>query len=82
MMDFFKKLEKKSNKITKLIGINNVPDFVQNKLFHKEYVKINILRNTNFVKSNCHKDEIIIVLHSVVSNNLKASLLELIECDA
>ena len=51
MMDFFKKLEKKSNKITKLIGINNVPDFVQNKLFHKEYVKINILRNTNLLKA-------------------------------
>ena len=82
MINFFKKFEKKWIKITKLIGINNAPDFVQNKLFHKEYVKINILRNTDFVKNNCHKDEIIIVLHSVVSNNLKASLLELIEYDA
>ena len=79
MMDFFKKLEKKSNKITKLIGINNVPDFVQHKLFHKEYVKINILRNTNFVKSNCHKDEIIIVLHSAVNSIIKAPLLKVIE---
>ena len=50
-----------------------MPDFIQNNLFDEEYIKANILRNTNFVKSNCHKDELIIVLHSVVNNNLKAS---------
>ena len=38
-----------------------------------------VLENTNFVKSNCHKDEIIIVLHSVVNNIIKASLLEVIK---
>ena len=59
-----------------------MPDFIQNNLFDEEYIKANILRNTNFVKSNCHKDELIIVLHSVVNNNLKASLLELIEYNA
>ena len=37
----------------------------------------NTLKNTNFVKSNCYKDELIIVLHSVINNNLKASLSEL-----
>ena len=41
-------------------------------------MRVNILRNTNFVKSICYKDEIIIVLHSVVNNNVKASFVELI----
>ena len=40
-------------------------------------MRANILRNTNFVKSDCFKDELIIILHSAVNNNLKA-LLELI----
>ena len=39
----------------------------------------NVLENTNFVKSNRHKGEIIIVLHSVVNSIIKASLLEVIE---
>ena len=37
----------------------------------------NTLKNTNFVKSNCYKDELIIVLHSVVNNNLKTLLQEI-----
>ena len=79
---FFQTIREIWNKITKLICINNAPDFVQKNLFDEEYIRANILRNTNFVKSNCHKDEHIIVLHSVVNINLKISLLELIECDA
>ena len=46
--------------------IYNTPDFVKYTLDDEEYI----------VKSNCHKDELIIVLHSVVNNNLKASLLK------
>ena len=38
-----------------------------------------VLENTNFVKSNCRKDEIIVVLHSVVNNIIKASLSEVIK---
>ena len=58
--------------------IDNVPDFVKTNVFdEEEYIRANILRNTNFVKSICYKDEITIVLHSVVNNKLKASLLEL-----
>ena len=38
-----------------------------------------VLENTNFVKSNCHKDEIIIVLHSAVNSIIKAPLLKVIE---
>ena len=75
---FFQTIREIWNKITKLICINNAPDFVQNNLFDEEYIRANILRNTNFVKSDCYKDELIIILHSAVNNNLKASLLELI----
>ena len=79
---FFQTIIEISNKITELIFINNAPDFVPNNLYDEEYIKANVLKNTNFVKSNCYKDELIIVLHSVVNNNLKASLLELIEYGA
>ena len=74
---FFQIIREIWNRITKLIGIKNAPDFVQNNLYDEEYIRANLLRNANFVESNCHKDEVIIVLHSVINNNLKASLLEL-----
>ena len=48
------------------------------KIIYEEYIT---LKNTNFVKSNCCKDELIIVLHSAVKNNLK-TLIELINYDA
>ena len=75
---FFQIIREIWNRITKLIGIKNAPDFVQNNLYDEEYIRANLLRNANFVESNCHKDEVIIVLHSVINNNLKASLLELV----
>ena len=66
------------NQIIKSININNAPNFVQNTLDeNSEYIEANVLENTNFVKSNCYKDELIIVLHSVINNNLKVSLSEL-----
>ena len=71
--------ENEWNKIIKLIGINYAPDFVKYSLDDEKYIMADVLENTNFVKSNCHKDEIIIVLHSVVNNIIKASLLEVIK---
>ena len=76
---FFRTIREMWNRITELIGINNAPDFVQNNLYDEEYIT---LKNTNFVKSNCCKDELIIVLHSAVKSNLKTSLIELINYDA
>ena len=75
---FFQTIKEIWNRITELIGIKNAPDFVQNNLYDEEYIK---LKNTNFVKSNCCKDELIILLHSAVKNNLKTSLTELINYD-
>ena len=63
-------------KITRLIGINNAPNFIKNSLDGEKYIAADVLKN--FVKSNCLKDNIIIVLHSVVNSNLNASLLELV----
>ena len=67
------------NKIIELIGINNALDFIKYTLDGEKYIMENVLENKNFVKSNCHKDELIIVLHSIVNNNLEASLLEVIK---
>ena len=59
--------------------IDNALDFVKATVFDdEEYIKTNIIRSANFVKSTCYKDNIIIVLHSAANNKLKASLLELI----
>ena len=61
--------------------IHNAPDFVKTIVYDdEEYIKANILINTNFVKNTCYKAEIIIVLHSDINSNFKASLLELINC--
>ena len=76
---FFQKMKETWNKIVKLIGINYAPDFVKHTLNYEKYIMADIFGNTNFVKSNCHKDEIIIVLHSVVNIIIKASLLEVTE---
>ena len=75
---FFQTMRKIWNQIIKSININNAPNFVQNTLDdNSEYIEANVLENTNFVKSNCYKDELMIVLHSAINNNLKASLSEL-----
>ena len=42
-----------------------------------KYIDADILKNTNFVKSNCLKDKIIIVQDSVINDILIASLLEI-----
>ena len=77
---FFETMREIWNKITKLMFIDKAPDFLKTIIYDdEEYLKANILRNTNFNKNSYYKDNIIIVLHSVINNNLKASLLELIK---
>ena len=65
------------NKIIELININNAPTFVKVTLDDEEYIEAAVLKNTSFVKSNCYKEKLIIVLHSVVNNVVNGSLLEL-----
>ena len=77
---FFETMREIWNKITKLMFIDKAPDFLKTIIYDdEEYLQANILRNTNFNKNSYYKDNIIIVLHSVINNNLKASLLELIK---
>ena len=75
---FFEEITKIWNKITRLIDINNAPNFIKNSLDGEKYIVAYVLKNTNFVKSSRLKDNIIFVLHSVVNSNLNASLLELV----
>ena len=74
---FFETIRAIWNKIIELININNAPNFVKYTLDDEEFIEADVLKNTSFIKSNCHKDKLIIVLHSVVNNILNASLLEL-----
>ena len=59
------------------IDIDDASTFVKNTLDDKECIEAYVLKNTNFVKSNCLKDKIIIVLDSVINDIFVASLLEL-----
>ena len=77
---FFETMREIWNKIIKLININNAPNFIENTLDdNSEYTEADVLENMRFVKRNCSKEEIIIILHSVVNNNLKRSLLQVIK---
>ena len=77
--EFVEKMREIWNKVIELININNAPNFVKDTLDNNsEFNDADVLQNTNFTKSNWYKDQLIIVLHSVV-NNLKASLLEVIK---
>ena len=78
--EFVEKMREIWNKVIELININNAPNFVKDTLDNNsEFNDADVLQNTNFTKGNWYKDQLIIVLHSVVNNNLKASLLEVIK---
>ena len=78
--EFFEKMREIWNKVIKLTNINNATNFVKYTLDdNSEFIDVDVLENTNFIKSNWYKDQLIIVLHFVVNNNLKASLLEVIK---
>ena len=77
---FFETMREIWNKIIKLININNAPNFIEHTLDdNSEYTEADVLENMRFVKRNCSKEEIIIILHSVINNNLKRSLLQVIK---
>ena len=67
----FKKLREIWDRIIKMIGINNVKDFVKNAIDDAdEFIMVDVHKNTNFDKSS-NSDELVIVLHSVIDNDLK-----------
>ena len=76
--EFFEKMREIWNKINELINIDDASNFVKNTLVDNiKYIEADILKNTNFIKSSCLKDKIIIVLDSVFNDILIASLLEI-----
>ena len=67
----FKKLREIWDRIIKIIGINNVKDFVKNAIDGAdEFIMVDVHKNTNFDKSS-NSDELVIVLQSVIDNDLK-----------
>ena len=74
--EFFRKCREIWNKIIELIGINNAKDFVKNTIdAADEFIMVDVYKNTSFVEGN-YRDKLVIVLHSVIDNYLKTSLIQ------
>ena len=69
--NFLKKLRQIWNRTAEIIGINNVPNFVKTALNNADkFIMVDVHENTSFVKDS-NSDELVIVLHSVIDNDLK-----------
>ena len=75
--ELFKKIREIWNKIIELIGVNNSKDFVQNTVDDNadELIIVDIPKNTSIAEGN-YRGELVIVLHSLIDNYLKASLVQ------
>ena len=74
--NLFRKIREIWNKIIELIGINNAKDFVKNTIDDAdEFIMVDVHKNASFVKGS-NSDEFVIVLHSIVDNDLKTSLVQ------
>ena len=58
------------NKITELIGINDILDFVESTLYDDEFIMVNVHKNTSSVRDK-YRNNLVIVLHSVLIIILK-----------
>ena len=73
--ELFKKLRKIWNRITKLIGINNAPDFVKTDSNNDKFIMADVDKNTSFVEGN-YEDKSVIVLDSVINEHPKTLLIQ------
>ena len=73
--ELFEKCWEIRNRINKLIGINNAPDFVRTGFYNDEFIMVNVQENTSFVNGN-YTNEVVIVLDSVFNNYAQASLIQ------
>ena len=75
--ELFRKIREMQNKIIELISITIIKDFVKNTIDDdaNEFIMVDIHKNTSFIKSN-YRDKVVIVLHSVIDNYLKTSLIQ------
>ena len=70
----FREIRAIGNKIIEIMGINNAKNFIQTALDgDDEFIMVDIHKNANFIESN-YRDELVIVLHSIIDNHLKTSL--------
>ena len=72
--EFFRKCREIWNKITELIGINNPRDFVETDSDYAD-----VCKNTSFVLEDNYRyghNKVVIVLHSVINDYLKTSLVQ------
>ena len=77
--EFFRKCREIWNKIIELIGINNPIDFVNTDDDVDELITGDVHKNTSFViegNYGCRHNKIVIVLHSVINDYLKTSLVQ------
>ena len=72
----FKKCKEIWNRIIELIGINNAKDFA-NTIDDdtNEFIMVGVSKNTSSVEGN-YRNKHVIVLHSVIDNYLKTSLIQ------
>ena len=82
--ELFRKCREIRNKITELIGINDIPDFVETTLGDDddddddeddddEFVMVDVHKNTSSVRDK-HRNNLVIDLHSVFNDYLQTSL--------
>ena len=72
--EFFRKCREIWNKITELIGINNPRDFVETDSDYAD-----VCKNTSFALEDNYRyghNKVVIVLHSVINDCLKTSLVQ------
>ena len=73
--ELFRKIREIWNKIIELIGINNAKDFFKNTIDDDgdEFFMVDVHKNTSFAGGN-YTNNRVIVIHSVIDNYLKTSL--------
>ena len=77
--EFFRKCREIWNTIIELIGINNPVDFVNTDDDVDEFITTDVHKNTSFVIEDnyrCGHNKVVIVLHSVINDYLKTSLVQ------
>ena len=73
--ELLKKIREIWNKIIQLISINNARDFVKTTLEGYEFIMVDVNKNTSIVEGN-YGNKPVMVLHSVIDNYLKTSLIQ------
>ena len=77
--EFFRKCIEIWNKIIELIGTNNPIDFVEADDHDKLFIMADVHENTSFVLEDNYRyghNNVVIVLHSVINDCLKTSLVQ------